>query len=139
MFKKTYWWRILNFSFGVAAFCFGWLFDGLHSGLCQDKNGIEDCIIGYSPYAKATLLLSSVFLMIAFVLFFVKDSIFKEWLKVTAIWFVISAYILSQATAGDMGLGISKELVAIFAGLVLIIYSIFIIVYQNNKLINFKK
>ncbi|MGW8184822.1 MAG: hypothetical protein ACWGHO_01780 [Candidatus Moraniibacteriota bacterium] len=132
--SKFFWWKILGLLLGVGAFFFGLQFDGFHSGLCSNKNGTEECIVEYSPYSKPMLLLSVPFVVILAILFFVEDDIFKKWLKFLIIWSIILTYLLTGASAGDMNLGISKELVAVFMGFILIIFSVFIILYQGYKL-----
>ena len=134
--KRTIWYKLLILAVGSVVICFGWFFDGFHTGFCNMKNGIEDCIVGYSDYASPLLFLSITVIATICVLFFVGDDIFKKWLRFFVIWLVITSFFIIKASGGGgwMGFGLTKQMVAIFMGVSLVVISVSMIAYKHFQL-----
>lgn len=127
--KKTYWWRIAVIIFSMVVLLL------VYVGPC--KYDISRCFWG--NYILITRTIFHIFLAILIIsptLFFISDRILKKWLKFTIIWFIIDSILVFLApvsTGGFINFGPTKELVSIWMGVLFVIFSLVLIIWQSVK------
>lgn len=90
----------------------------------------------FTSLGTATILFSFSLVIIFISLVFVKEQVFRIWLK-TAIIFVpiaIFIFLISPVTGGDLFFPIDKKVVSLFLASVFLVVSLFIIAIKSFKL-----
>ncbi|NCU41754.1 MAG: hypothetical protein EOM19_03460, partial [Candidatus Moranbacteria bacterium] len=79
--KKTYWWRIIVFILSGLLLGYGYLVTEIES------------LDLYSKNIDALLFLSLSLLLVSPFLFFIKDTTFLLWFKLSLIWFLLAFFL----------------------------------------------
>lgn len=123
--QKIYWWRFLTVIFSVLVFGYGYIavnFDGL---------GI------YNSFVDSLMFLSLSLIVVSPFLFFVRDEVFKKWLRFAGVWFGVAAILiaLSPEYSGGWGpsLNPTKESVSIWMASLFVIISLAKITWDSRK------
>lgn len=121
--KKTYWWRALVLLIGLLFLGYGYL-------------AVGDYIFYYNAYVDPIMFIALSLLLISPALFFIKDNIFKKWLKFAVIWIILTAIFVSlspEYSGGYIGLNPTKESVSIWMGVFFVILSLVKIFWDSKK------
>jgi len=135
--KKTYWWRIITFIIGVSGTIAGYAIFYPHKyGLCISSE--KNCIFSQfkKTLAEPLFFLALSLVLVSIFLFFVNDNIFKKWLRIAIIWFIINIALITISptyTGGWINFGPTKELVSIWMGVLFVIISLVLIIWQVIK------
>ena len=132
--KKKYWWRIIISSVAGAATISILVYDKY---LCF-SHGSDFCPFDqYRLTIIEPIAFASIFIFIVSLsLFFVSDIVFKKWFKFAMIWLVVTAIFVSLVpvyTGGFINFGPTKELVSIWMGVLFVIISLVLIIWQSVK------
>lgn len=112
----------------------------LKFGLCENVytfGGYDGCLDKSSQTIGKPLFFSSVaMLVISLSLFFINDNVFKKWLKFAAAWIILTIifiFLAPVSTGGFINFGPTKELVSIWMGVLFVIISLVLIIWQSIK------
>ncbi len=140
MTKKTVFiWSIIFFSVtSVVVF-------QSNIGFCENVNGYSrNCLFSnfFEKFIGESFFdLSLSLFIVSVIIFFVRNEVFKKWVRVMRWWFPISIVLLSIIPSRGHGFLpplISKEEVSLFVG-VLFVFSSFIIFIKESKRLQKKK
>ena len=127
--QTTYWWR----SIGIVLLLT--FFFGSYIGPCEYSLG--RCLGGNSiPVTRTLVHFVIALLIISPSLFFVSDSIFKKWLRFSAVWFLMTIVFIvlsPEYRGGWLGFGPEKESVSVFMSISLVILSFGQLTWESWK------
>lgn len=132
--QKTYWWRVLISFISGGFILIGLVYDQYFCFTSKRLSCPLD-IIRTSIIEPVVMFSLSVF-FVSFFLFFINDAIFKKWLRLAAIWCLLSIVLISltpEYQGGWMPLSPDRELVSIWMSSLLVIISIPFIAYEKWK------
>ena len=128
--QKTYWWRAI-LTVGLVV-----VLGSLYIGICDFK--FSRCFGGNNILFTRTLFHFSLsILSISPFLFFIADSVFKKWLRFTAVWFILALIFIILAPeyqGGWIGIGPEKESVSIWMSSLFVIISLVKISWDSWKI-----
>lgn len=132
--KKTYWWRVAISLFAGVIIIGAFVYDKYYCFL----HGSNFCLLDrYRLTVIEPIVFASIFLfVVSLSLFFVIDNVFKRWLKFAIIWFIVTAIFVYKTPvySGDwIGLNPTKYLVSIWMGVLFVIISLVLIIWQVIK------
>lgn len=112
----------------------------LKFGLCENVytfGNYEGCLDKSSQITGKPLFFTSVAILVASLfLFFVHDIVFKKWLRFAMVWILLTIVFVMLApvsTGGFINFGPTKELVSIWMGVLFVIISLVLIIWQSVK------
>ncbi|NCU42154.1 MAG: hypothetical protein EOM19_05575 [Candidatus Moranbacteria bacterium] len=129
--KRTYWWRSLILSFSGIIIFLGWLYEKKY---CF-ANGSSECLFVNLrlSFFEPLFLLSLSLLLVSPFLFFIKDTTFLLWLKLSLIWFLLAFFLIALSPdyrGGWLGIGPTKESVSLYMGGIFFLGSLFLFVWH---------
>jgi hypothetical protein len=127
---KTYRWRIALSSASFLILLIAYTF------FCESR--MSRCLWGDSILVTRTIFHFTLSLLVVSpVLFFVRDEVFKKWLRFAGVWFGIAAVlvILTPESSGGWGpsLNPTKESVSIWMASLFVIISLVKIAWDSRK------
>lgn len=128
--KITYWWRA-SLIIGVVL-----ILTIAYIGPCD--YALARCLGGNSILVTRTIFHFSLSLLaVSPFLFFVRDEVFKKWLRFAGVWFTIAAVLIAitpEYQGGWMSIGPTKESVSIWMGALFVIGSLAKLAWDSRKL-----
>ncbi len=138
--KKTYWWRYGVLVVSLALIEFSYYFG--HKVLLGFPVKLYffcdyvTCLESTWEFGKIIFFLALALLAVSPFLFFVRDELFKKWLRFAGIWLLVAAVLISLApeyNGGWMSFGPTKESVSILLGELFVIVSLAKLAWASRK------
>jgi predicted MFS family arabinose efflux permease len=105
-------------------------------GLCKIEGGKQTCSIHYNDFIDPLMFSAISIVVLSLFLFFISDNVFKKWLRFAIAWFIVDVVLIALAptyTGGWMNFGPTKESVSIWMGVLFVIISLVLIIWQSLK------
>jgi len=134
--EKTYWWRTLIFLLGGGMVFLGWIYDTYFCFATVEMNACPLDQIRLS-ILEPIILLSLSLLAVSPFLFFVRDEVFKKWLKFSVVWFIFALLLISATPVSIHSFsplaGPEREMVSIWMASLFVIISLVKITWDSRK------
>lgn len=124
--QKTYWWRVFILFFSIIIFGWGYI--------VTSRNDLDRF---YNSYTDPSMFLSLSVFIISIISFFIVDTVFIKWFRFFIVWFFLAIIFITFAPeyyGGWLGLGPTKEFIAIWMSALFVILSITKITWDSWKI-----